>query len=282
MKYAILGDIHANVEALVAVLGGIANDDVDEIVCLGDIVGYNANPNDCVDIVRTVPMRCIAGNHDRAAIGGKDVTTFGGSARRAIEWTRGALTEQNREYLATLPSTLLVDEQFFTVHGALHPTPNDELHLSNDARVARSFEELVTGRFGSNVCFFGHNHRAVVYEQRTGSFHRVDGSCIRLLPDAHYLVNPGSVGQSRDGDWRAAYAVYDTDRSELELHRVPYDIVHTERSAQAKGLLAPEPWPARSLHWLEGRLDRSRDQLVYWARRWRALGPKPQAPSHRA
>ena len=157
---------------------------------------------------------------------------------------------QNREYLAALPATLLVDGRFFAVHGALHPQPNDELHLSNDARVARSFEELATGRFGSTICFFGHNHRPAIYEHKKGGFHRIAAPRARLLPDAHYLINPGSVGQPRDGNWRAAYGIFDSELREFEIRRVPYDIVRAEQSSWAARLSKSESVRARAADWL--------------------------------
>lgn len=262
MKYAIVADVHANLEALIAVLAAIEHDGVDSIVCLGDLVGYNANPNACVDLVKARGMRSIAGNHDRAAVGAKDTSRFGPAARRALEWTRAALTEESREYLAGLPSTLLIDGRFFVVHGALHPEPNDDLHLTNDVRVARSFEELVSGRFGSKICFFGHTHRPVIYERRAGALRRMEDAHAILSPDAHYLVNPGSVGQSRDGDPRAAYALFDADGGGVELRRVPYDRASTEHGARAAGLLSSESLPARSAHWLRARLDQGRDLVL--------------------
>jgi diadenosine tetraphosphatase ApaH/serine/threonine PP2A family protein phosphatase len=275
VKYALVADVHANLEALTAVLDHISRDGVDRVVCLGDIVGYNASPNACVETLRALGTVSIAGNHDRAAVGAKSTERFGRSARRALEWTRPRLTEENRDYLAALPSHLLVDDRFFVVHGALHPEPNDELHLSSDARVARSLEELVTGRFGSNLCFFGHSHLPVIYELRKGRMRRLGDSDAVLLPDGHYLVNPGSVGQSRDGDWRAAYALFDTERSRVELRRVPYDVARVEHSTRLEGLAQPERWPAASRDWLEKQIDRGCDRLLHRVRR---LGAKLRQP----
>jgi predicted phosphodiesterase len=249
VKYAVISDLHANAEALSAVLACIERDGVDEILCLGDIVGYAASPNECVRLLRATGARSIAGNHDRAAAGVKDLVDFGERARRAIAWTRTHLTEDNLEFLRGLPSTLLTEERLFLVHGALHPAPNDDLHLSTPARVARSLAELATGRFGAKLCFFGHTHRPAVYSYRGGRAHPLQGPTHVLADDAHYLVNPGSVGESRDGDVRAAYALFDTRERRLELRRIEYDVSSAERRRRAHGL-ADAPAVSRSNSWL--------------------------------
>ena len=259
MRYAIVSDLHANIEALSAVLQSIEREHIDQVVCLGDIVGYNANPNEVVELVLGRGFCSIAGNHDRAATFQKDHGRFGALGRRAIEWTRRTLRPELMRYLGSLPSQLLVDNRFFVVHGALHPNPNDELHLSNDTRVARSFQELVTGRFGSKVCFFGHTHRAVVYEQVGGVLLSRAHPVVQLRPDAHYMINPGSVGQPRDGDPRAAYAVFDSALHTVELKRVAYDVHRTERRARAEGLLDEVPLVKRSVVWMGHKVDDGRE-----------------------
>jgi predicted phosphodiesterase len=267
VKYAIIADLHANLEALVAVLASIALDRVDHVVCLGDIVGYNADPEACVKLVKDSGIRSIAGNHDRAAVGTKDTRHFGGPAKHAIEWTKTQLSADSRSYLAALPTTLLVDDEFFLVHGALHPEPNDDLHLSNATRVAASLSALVTGRFGARICFFGHSHRPAIYEQRAGRIRQIDAMSAVLLPEAHYLVNPGSVGQSRDGDPRAAYALFDAEHGALELRRVRYDLATAQRRSRERGLLAPDGSSARASHWLQACIDDGRDAILRQARR---------------
>jgi predicted phosphodiesterase len=281
VKYAVIADVHANVPALAAVLASIAREGVDHVVCLGDIVGYGASPNECVALLRDRGIRSISGNHDRAAVGTKDTARFGAAARRAIEWTRSVIRDENREYLAHLPPHLLVDDRFFTVHGALHPEPNDDLHLSNDARVGRSLEELVTGRFGSNLCFFGHSHRAAIHECRAGTVRRIEAAETIVRPDAYYLINPGSVGQSRDRDWRAAYAVFDTDRASVALRRVLYDRMRTETGVRAFGLGTADGWFDRSADWIRSRVDRTRDLVVDRVRRHRRIMPRLLASSPR-
>lgn len=262
MRYAIISDLHANIEALERVLCSIDQDRVQQVVCLGDLVGYNARPNECVELVRRRRVRCLAGNHDRAAIGSKDPSDFGAGARRAIEWTKSELRPEHREYLQTLATHELVDGRFFAVHGALHPEPNDQLHLSNDVRVQKSFDELVTGRFGAKICFFGHTHRAVAYEHARGAFRRLGDRAIELHPEAHYLINPGSVGQPRDGDPRAAYAVFDDREMTVELRRVEYDVARNLERTRSAGLLREENTARRSVDWLLGQMDKVRDYVA--------------------
>jgi len=259
------------------VLDCISWEGVDDIVCLGDIVGYNASPNQCVALLRSHSVRSISGNHDRAAIGRKDIAAFGAVARRAVEWTRSTLVDESREYLANLPAHLLVDDGFFAVHGALHPEPNDDLHLSNDTRVGRSFEELATGRFGSNICFFGHSHRPAIYEYRAGVLRHIAATEASIRPDALYLINPGSVGQSRDRDWRAAYAVFDAEGRSVHLRRVPYDIARTESGARAAGLAASQGWRARTEDRVRAEVDRVRDFAAGRVRAMRRVFTPPFA-----
>jgi len=257
-RYAIISDVHANIEALGAVLQEIDRERVGEIVCLGDIVGYNASPNECVELIRRRGIRAIAGNHDRAAVG--EPRSLPGKARFAVDWTSARLKPDNSGYLRRLPSQMLVDGRFFVVHGALHPEPNDELHLSNDARVEASFRELETGRFGSRICFFGHTHRPVVYEQGLTAT-RVKGEEVALRPDAHYLVNPGSVGEPRDRDVRAAYALFDAERGLVTFRRVSYDWQAARERSRRAGLVREESVLARVKSRVLEQLDRSRDLL---------------------
>jgi len=261
MRYAIVSDLHANLEALSAVLQNIQRERIDQVVCLGDIVGYNASPNEVVELVLDRGICSIAGNHDRAATYQKDAANFGALGRRAIEWTRRTLRPELTHFLGSLPSQLLVDGRFFAVHGALHPQPNDELHLSNDARVARSFQELLTGRFGAKICFFGHTHRAVIYEHARGILARRSHPVVELEPGAHYMINPGSVGQPRDGDPRAAYAVFDSAKATVELKRVDYDVNRAARRARAEGLLDEVPFMRRSVVWMGHKFGDGRDLL---------------------
>jgi predicted phosphodiesterase len=239
LRYAVLADVHANLEALEAVLAAIASEGADRIVCAGDVVGYHADPEACVARLREAGVVCIAGNHDRVAAGIADASRFGAVARDAIAWTCAHLSPESKSFLASLPLHLVVDQRFLMFHGSLHPTPNADLHLSRDTRVARSIQALREGAFPVKLAFFGHTHRAVAHEARGAGFRSREVPTVQLFSDATYLINPGSVGQPRDGDPRAAYALYDAERGLVRFRRVPFDREATLAKAAHAGLLAP-------------------------------------------
>lgn len=237
MRVALISDLHANLEALTAVLDRIDAARIERIVCLGDLVGYHADPNACVELIRERGIACIAGNHDLAAIGRKDTEHFGAAARVAIDWTRPRLSAANRDFLAGLPLTMRVGGALL-VHGALHPEPNTDLHLSNDRRVRASIERLP--EHDAEVCFFGHTHRPVAWRLEAGGLARLHQRETHLIPGARWMINPGSVGQSRDGDARAAFAIFDPDARTVTIERVAFDQVACLRKAAAAGLLVKE------------------------------------------
>ena len=257
MRYAVLSDVHANLEALTAVLGRLKTLAVDRIVCLGDVVGYHADPGECLELLRASGAHLIAGNHDRAATGKKDPSDFGFAARRAVLWTQQKLQERDRRFLDELPVFDQLDG-FAVVHAALHPEPNEDLHLSTRRRIDRSLAVLASGRFDAKICFFGHTHRPVAHELRGSRYvsHSAD-RIVPLLPDGVYLVNPGSVGQSRDGDERAAFLVYDTRATTIAFHRVAYDRAACLRKARRAGLLHRETRFGRAYRTLSVRAARA-------------------------
>ncbi|APR80566.1 Diadenosine tetraphosphatase [Minicystis rosea] len=237
MKYGILSDVHASLEALSAVLADARAAGVDRLVCLGDLVGYHADPEACVALLREHDVVAIAGNHDRVAAGLDQPDGFGEVARRAVLWTRDRLSEQSRAYLAALPITRIVDARFLIFHGALHPVPNPDLHLSSAARVKKSMQAFVYGPWGVRLAFFGHTHRSVVHEARGGEPWSWEGDSMALSEGSHHLVNPGSVGQPRDGDPRASYAIFDAGAGLVRFRRVPFDHEACFAKAVAAGLI---------------------------------------------
>jgi diadenosine tetraphosphatase ApaH/serine/threonine PP2A family protein phosphatase len=235
VRYLILSDIHANIDALETVLA--AAQSWDRVLVLGDLVGYGGAPNQVIDRVRALePVAVIRGNHDKAACGLDDGSNFNQVARFAAAWTNQQLTSGNRDYLRQLPmGPTEIDEQLEICHGA----PFDEDYYIFDA------EDALRGLAATTrpLCLFAHTHLPVVFVYRKQEF---DGfvpepdeeTKIVLAPDTRYLVNAGSVGQPRDGDPRAAYAIYDDGARSLVLHRVPYPVDVAQRRILSAGLPA--------------------------------------------
>ncbi len=220
MRFAVLSDIHANLEALTAVLGRIALMGMDRLFCLGDVVGYNANPNECVDIVKSENMVCVLGNHDSAACGLTEPDNFNPWARQAVLWTRRQLTPENREYLRSRPRETTVDD-LFLCHGAIHDTDRYLLYLDD---VHETFDLMDALPDGPRACFHGHTHLTMAFSALGRAVRREFGDELRLARERRYLLNPGAVGQPRDGDPRAAFIVYDSEEKRVTFHRAEYDV----------------------------------------------------------
>jgi predicted phosphodiesterase len=220
LRIAVIADIHANLEALQAVLEQIHALSVDEVVCLGDIVGYNANPNECVDILRKEKILSVLGNHDASASGLEEPYRFNALARSALLWTREQLTEENRAFLLKLPRERRVHDCFL-FHGSIHD-PNRYI-LSRDD-VEQNFQSLAGLPGALHFGFFGHTHIRMALCDNQGSVSMRKSLELALSPDKRYLINPGSVGQPRDGDPRAAFLVYDATDHVVFFHRVEYVI----------------------------------------------------------
>jgi predicted phosphodiesterase len=239
MRYLVLTDIHSNIEALGACMTRARDAGYDRVLCCGDIVGYGPNPNETVDMVRDLNPLCIRGNHDRVASGLGEPDEFTSVARNAILWTRTQLGEAQRGYLAALPmGPLAVGEEGQLVHGAL---THEDHYISEDSE---AFENLLLAE--RRITFFGHTHFPVVYTlTRIGSpasshVHRAEGrNVVSLETFPAAFINAGSVGQPRDGDSRAAFAIWDDEASNVEFYRVEYPIAMTQARMRAEGLPAP-------------------------------------------
>lgn len=227
MRYAIISDIHSNLEAFRSVLGEIDGSDVDSIICLGDIVGYGADPNECLEIIKIRNIRSLIGNHDKAACGLTEPAGFNPAAKEAALWTRGKLTGENKKYLRSLPEEDVVGG-FMIVHGA--PSDPDKYILSShDA--APEFRHLKN----RSLCFFGHTHVSVVYSLSDGIVSASRERACSIRDGTSYLVNPGSVGQPRDRDPRASFVIYD-DRGQAEFRRVEYPVETARKKIIDSGL----------------------------------------------
>lgn len=232
MRYAIIADIHSNLEALEVVLAKIAELRIDEIFCLGDIVGYNANPNECIDIVRRSGIRCVMGNHDSRASGLEELDNFTPLAKEAVLWTMEHLTEESREFLKSLPRKLIIDD-FILFHGSIN---NTDRYIIDEKDTSDNFDLLENLPGDLRLGFYGHTHVRVAMSLQWGKvFLEPDGE---LKPSAwkRYLINPGSVGQPRDGDPRASFLVYDKFNEKVDFHRVDYDISTTQKKIIEAGL----------------------------------------------
>jgi len=234
MRYAVLSDIHANLEAFHAVLARTTALGADRVFCLGDVAGYNADPNECIDLVRSNGIACIMGNHDAAVCGIEEPDHFNQNARLAAIWTREHLTGENRSYLRELPRILQIDDCFLC-HGTVNNT-NRYLLYESDAQENFTLMEDLPGR--PRLCFFGHTHIKAAYSMDGQVLARALSDEIHLSSDGRYLANPGSVGQPRDGDPRAAFLIYDTQERSIVFHRVEYDIAACQKKILQAGLPA--------------------------------------------
>lgn len=231
MRYAIISDIHANLAALEAVLNHMGP--VDSIWCLGDIVGYGPDPNECVELVRQKAQVCIPGNHDWACCGKIDTVDFNPAAAAACRWTQRQLLAHNRDYLAALPLTHLEDE-FTLAHGS----PLDPIweYIAS----IRSARENFAG-FHTHYCFVGHTHVPIIFLEEPGSLPRIRVISPQQgqpfpLGESRLIINPGSVGQPRDGNPAASYMILDLAANVVEYYRVPYDIERTQAKMLTAGL----------------------------------------------
>jgi len=222
MRYMIFTDIHGNYEACAAVLKAVHKKRIDSYIFLGDLVGYGASPNEVVQEVRSLkPLSILRGNHDKAVTGLDSVQTFNPIAAAAIFWTKKVLSKKNLDYLRQLErGPMIVGENIMICHGA----PFDEdYYIFGEFDAAEAFSYVTTP-----LCFFGHTHFPFVYTEIEGNvestFLEGDSNEIKLEKGVKYLINPGSVGQPRDRNPRAAYAVYDSETRIIKFYRVEYDI----------------------------------------------------------
>jgi len=231
MRYAIIADIHANLAAFAAVLGDIEQQGgVDEIWCLGDIVGYGPDPHQCIELLRRYNHICVVGNHDLAAIGKFDTSYFNPLAAAACQWTAEQLSRDDVKYLKNLPTTIEKDD-FLLVHGS----PREPIweYIVSTSIAVRNF-----AFFKSPFCLVGHSHIPVVFKYEGGSCLpiRFSPGIGILLGKSRMIINPGGVGQPRDGDPRASYAIYESEGRVIRLYRIPYDISITQDKMMQVGL----------------------------------------------
>lgn len=231
MRIAILADIHSNLEALEAVLRDVdEKGPVNEYWCLGDIVGYGPDPQACLAIVREKCRYIVAGNHDMAAAGAMDTSNFNDEAAQACIWTANQLGRRELNHLKSLELDITAEE-FTLVHGS----PRDPVweYLVSVQSAKENFS-----RFETPYCLVGHSHIPLIFEEEHNNVVNVAVPLpsLRKLDEKRLIINPGSVGQSRDGDWRASYMIYDSQERTIELRRLSYNVTITQEKMRKAGL----------------------------------------------
>jgi diadenosine tetraphosphatase ApaH/serine/threonine PP2A family protein phosphatase len=225
MPIAVLSDIHSNQEALQVFLDFASKKGIKDFICLGDIVGYGASPNECLTLLSKLPnLICVAGNHDYGVIGKTDIRYFNVLAQTAIIWTRNQLSQKLRSFLENLPLATTYNEAFL-----VHATPKDPSfwHYLFDLDDVR--EQF--GCFTEFLCFIGHSHIPVMfsYEEKNKKVSIIREKQVKLQKGFRYIVNVGSIGQPRDGDPRLSFVIWDQEIQAIEFYRLEYDIVRAQQ-----------------------------------------------------
>lgn len=229
MRIGIFSDIHSNFEALRAVLEDMLAKKVTHTVCLGDVVGYNANPAECLRVVRELGCPVVQGNHDNDVGREEDPEHVNRMAGEGIAFSKNALTQEERQYLSQLPSHLQFEGVTFTHDTLDGPGSWNYINSVLEAEVSFHYQR-------TQLCFYGHTHVPRIFVKSYGVRETQVVRRFEFRKGERYLINPGSVGQPRDGDWRAAYAVLDLKANCVEFLRVEYDIETAQRKILAAGL----------------------------------------------
>lgn len=231
-RIALISDIHANLPALEAVMKDIEQLQCDAVYCLGDIVGYNANPSECLEFIRSRQIPTVRGNHDEEAIGEDNPAGMNPVAYSALMWTRQQLSDEQKKWLRRAPFQRILPNEIVLVH-ATQDKPNSWAYVTNVDTATHSINMLRDNQF---LCFNGHTHVPRTFIRHEGSIQEYESGDIQLLKTNKYLINVGSVGQPRDGDPRAAYGILDTNGMVYYQRRVEYDLEEAQRRILAAGL----------------------------------------------
>ncbi|HXS53394.1 MAG TPA: metallophosphoesterase family protein [Usitatibacter sp.] len=254
--YGVLGDIHGNREALEAALAALGEHSVDAILCVGDLVGYNADGNECVEMLTQCGALCIAGNHDLIGTGLLGFERCSNKAMHSLKRTRRALSPAAVRELQSLPAHRRIEDRVVLVHGGVRDV---QQYMTQPRHILQNAAYLREDFPGASVCFFGHTHEQRVYETDGQSVREIDvhAPAVALRPDRIHFVNPGSVDASRKRSQKyAELAIFDSERLACVFRRVPYDDAATEAKAAAQGY----------------RIDGWRDRIYDWQRR--VIGPR--------
>ncbi|MDY6864215.1 MAG: metallophosphoesterase family protein [Thermodesulfobacteriota bacterium] len=230
MRWAILSDIHSNLEAFRAVLLRLEKEKIDRIAFLGDIIGYGADPEMCIELLKKTTECVVAGNHDLGAVGKSETTFFNAMAKTAIEWTANKIWKSHYDYLKELPLIKLLDD-FFMVHSTpLYPSQWNYILSEDDAAYNFHF-------FDHSVCFIGHSHSPQVFILKNGdNLSTIKSTHFFIEEGSRYIINVGSVGQPRDGNPDSCFGILDTEKREFRYIREPYNIHKAQQKIIDAGL----------------------------------------------
>ncbi len=229
MLYAIISDIHSNLEALNAVLEDAQQEGAGAYLCLGDIVGYCADPRPCIDKIRQLPAKIVAGNHDWAVCQKTNIEYFNSHAREAALWTMDQITSEDVKFLSSLP-LVYRGTSFSLVHASLN-VPDAWEYLFTEEDASYTFELLQ-----EKILFIGHSHVPLIFTLQDGEVGKTQALDFSLESQTKYIVNVGSVGQPRDRDTRASYCLFDDEQGSVRFRRVPYDFRKTQSKIRKAGL----------------------------------------------
>lgn len=230
MRYALLSDIHSNIEAFDAVLADVKAVGVDRLLFLGDIVGYGPNPNECIDRLLSVADLSLGGNHDWAVVGKTPADYFNPFAREAVEWTMKALREDHKDFLKRTRAIDIFDG--FQVAHSSPMRPEEWRYIMSQKEALDNYPYIET-----DICFIGHSHQPIIIEYRNEREIRVFRDAYKILDhESKYVINIGSVGQPRDGNVNACWVFYDSEVGSVEFRRVPYDIPAVQKKMAKIGL----------------------------------------------
>ncbi len=234
--FAVLGDIHSNLDALNVVLDDCRAQGVTDFLCTGDVVGYNACPHECMEIIRSIGCPVVVGNHDYYVSSQQNLDDFNPAAAAVVEWTREQLSEEEIQWLRDLPFTFT--QMGMTLVHSTMDNPENFGYVFDNLQAEANFLRQKTP-----VCFHGHTHCPMIYEKSLNGVFRIDPQDFTLPIGRKYFVNVGSVGQPRDGDPRATYLIYDPTARQIRYRRLEYDIEAAQERIRLAGL--PERLAAR-------------------------------------
>lgn len=236
MKYGVFSDVHGNLEALDSVLADMKKEGCEKFWCLGDLVGYGANPNECIEKIRAIADQTVLGNHDSASVGLEDTVHFNRYAREAVEWTSAHLLPYNRDWLKSLPYTAMVGGVLL-VHSS-PAEPRSWRYMNYISDMLKGFKALE-----GNMAFIGHSHQPMILINRNEEFFSINSEEYRVEEGIRCIVNVGSVGQPRDNIPDASYVIWEPDTMMVRQKRVGYDVSTAQKKIREAGL--PEILAAR-------------------------------------